>query len=110
MRILFDQGVPAPLRHVLSGHEVSTAYEMQWAELSNGLLLNEANAAFDILITTDQGLRFQQNLASFSLGVVVIRTPRLRLQTLLTVIEELRAAIQDVKPGELVIIEVKSPS
>ena len=40
MRILFDQGVPAPLRRVLSGHEVSTAYERQWAELTNGLLLS----------------------------------------------------------------------
>src|SRR2546421_11175656 len=54
MRILFDQGVPAPLRRVLSGHEVSTAYERQWAELTNGLLLSRANREFDILITTDK--------------------------------------------------------
>lgn len=62
------------MRHALSDHRVSTAYEMQWAELSNGLLLKEANAAFDILITTDQGLRFQQNLAGLRLAIIVLPT------------------------------------
>ena len=47
---------------------------MRWAELSNGLLLKEANAAFDILITTDQGLRFQQNLAGMNLAIIVLPT------------------------------------
>jgi hypothetical protein len=74
MRILFDQGVPAPLRRALSDHNVSTAHEMQWGELSNGLLLKEANSAFDVLITTDQALRFQQNLTGFQLAIVVLPT------------------------------------
>jgi len=52
-------------------------------------------------------MRYQQNLASFSIGVIVIMTPRLRLQTLLTVIEELRDAIKIVQPGELTIITVE---
>jgi len=55
-------------------------------------------------------MQFQQNLASFSIGVVVIVTPRLRLQTLLTVIEELRAAIRNVQPGQIVVIKIESPS
>src|SRR5882724_10956679 len=62
MKILFDQGVPVPLRRALPAHSVSTAYEIGWAELSNRALLKKADAEFDILITTDQGLRFQQNL------------------------------------------------
>ena len=100
MKILFDQGVPAPLRHALSGHSVSTAYEMQWAELSNGLLLNEANAAFDILITTDQGLRFQQNLAELRLAVIVLPTTdwsiiRNYQQTVI-------AAIANARPGSVI--------
>lgn len=53
MRILFDQGVPAPLRRAFAAHIISTAYEMGWAELPNGALLKQAEAEFDILITTD---------------------------------------------------------
>jgi predicted nuclease of predicted toxin-antitoxin system len=74
MKILFDQGVPAPLRRALPDHTVSTAYEMGWAELTNGDLLKQANAAFDVLITTDQGLRFQQNLAGLRLAIIVLPT------------------------------------
>jgi predicted nuclease of predicted toxin-antitoxin system len=74
MRILFDQGVPAPLRRALDGHEVSTAYEMQWAELTNGVLLSQANAKFDVLITTDHGIRFQQNLSGLRLAIIVLPT------------------------------------
>ncbi|MGB9367003.1 MAG: hypothetical protein WCE79_13430 [Xanthobacteraceae bacterium] len=69
-----DQGVPVPLRRAFSSHTVSTAYERDWAELSNGALLKRAEAEFDVLITTDQGLRFQQNLAEFRLAIVVLPT------------------------------------
>ena len=55
-------------------------------------------------------MKYQQNLASFSMGVVVIKTPRLQLHLMLTVIEELREAIRTIKPGELIVIEVKSVS
>jgi hypothetical protein len=54
-------------------------------------------------------MQYQQNLASFSIGVVVIVTPRLRLQTLLSVLEELRTAIATVQSGQLVRINVESP-
>src|ERR1043165_7476992 len=74
MKILFDQGVPAPLRRAFSAHSVSTAYEIGWAELTNGALLKQADADFDILITTDQGLRFQQNLAGLHLTIIVLPT------------------------------------
>lgn len=63
MKIVFDQGTPAPLRHQLLGHDVSTAGEMGWSALSNGDLLSAAGEAFDLLVTTDQNLRYQQNLA-----------------------------------------------
>lgn len=74
MRILFDQGVPAPLRNALRTHTVSTAYEMNWSELSNGLLLEKTNLQFDVLITTDQGLRFQQNLTGLHLAIIILPT------------------------------------
>ena len=62
MRILLDHNTPAPLRYALGGHQVETAYERGWAELLNGHLIDEAETAgFDLMITTDRGIRYQQN-------------------------------------------------
>ena len=72
--MLFDQGTPVPLRKALTGHTVSTAFEMGWAELANGELLDAAEADFDILITTDQNLRHQQNLSGRRLAILVLPT------------------------------------
>ena len=59
MRILFDQGTPVPLRNSLIGHAVQTAYELSWQELENGALIEAAESeGFDLLITTDQNLRY----------------------------------------------------
>lgn len=74
MRILFDQGTPAPLRDHLIGHIVETAFELGWSTLENGELLAAAEDSFDLLITTDQNLRYQQNLAGRKLSVLVPMT------------------------------------
>jgi hypothetical protein len=75
VRVLFDQGTPAPLRQVFSEHEVSTAYELGWSTLKNGELLAAAEAqGFGILVTTDRQLKYQQNLSSRSIAIVVLST------------------------------------
>jgi len=74
LRVLLDQGTPVPLRQSLAGHIVSTAFEMGWSEMANGDPLNAAEAAFDVLITTDQNLRYQQNLGGRRLGILVLPT------------------------------------
>jgi len=75
VRVLFDQGAPAPLRHLLPGHEVSTAFERGWSTLKNGELLVAAEAQrFQVLVTTDTKLKYQQNLASRSIAIVVLST------------------------------------
>ena len=74
MKILFDHGTPAPLRRQLAGHEISTAYEMGWATLSNGDLLAAVEKTFDVFITTDRNLRYQQNLAGRRLAILVLPT------------------------------------
>jgi hypothetical protein len=77
MRILFDQGTPVPLRPLLRGHGVDTAYERGWSTLANGDLLNAAEAAsYDIFITTDQKLPRQQSLAGRRLAILVLPTTR----------------------------------
>lgn len=83
MRVLFDQGTPVPLRQALTDHSVSTAYELGWATLKNGELLRSAEEqGFEVLVTTDTHLRYQQNLATRQIAVVVLSTtswPRIRV-------------------------------
>ena len=97
MRILFDQGVPAPLRLVLEGHTIATAYEMGWAELQNGELLRSTENEFDALVTTDQSLRYQQNLAGRRLTILVLLTtswPRIKAHEV-----EVAEAVAGLRPG-----------
>jgi hypothetical protein len=62
MRILFDQGTPVPLRRSLTDHDVATAYERGWSSVTNGDLIHLAEQeGFELLITTDTNLRYQQN-------------------------------------------------
>ena len=74
MKILFDHGTPAPLRRTFPDHKVSTAFEMGWAKLSNGDLLAAAEKPFDVFITTDKNLRYQQNLNGRRLAIMVLPT------------------------------------
>jgi len=73
MKILFDQGTPVPLRRHLTGHSVTTAYEQGWSNLSNGELLKVAEeAGYQLFVTTDQNLRYQQNLRERQMAIVVL--------------------------------------
>ncbi|MGH8611661.1 MAG: hypothetical protein ACREYF_06365 [Gammaproteobacteria bacterium] len=75
MRVLFDQGTPIPLRAFLTQHEVATAFERGWSKLTNGELIDAAEKdGFEILVTTDQSLRYQQNLTSRRIAIVVLST------------------------------------
>ena len=100
MKILFDHGTPRPLRDHLSEHAVDTAAEKGWDSLVNGDLIDRAEQeGYEVLITTDQSIRHQQNLAGRRLAIIVLlRTawPYVQLR-----IEEIRAAIEEIKPGEL---------
>jgi hypothetical protein len=74
LRIVFDKNVPVGVRRFLSKHHVQTFVEMQWdPQLGNGKLLDEAEAAgFDVMVTSDQNIRYQQNLAGRRLALVVL--------------------------------------
>jgi hypothetical protein len=98
VKILFDQGTPAPLRLALSHHTISTAYEMGWSNLQNGDLLKAAEDAFELFVTTDQNLRFQQDLTQLKLAVLVLSTtswPSIEAN-----LAEVVASIDAVRPGE----------
>jgi hypothetical protein len=106
MKVLFDQGTPAPLRHALPGHAVSTAYEMGWASLTNGDLLDAAERSFDVLVTTDQNLPYQQNLAGRRLAVLILPTtswPVLKKRIL-----AVETALGTIAPGSVVRLPAAS--
>jgi predicted nuclease of predicted toxin-antitoxin system len=104
MKIVFDQATPAPLRHALNAHAVATAYELGWAELDNGKLLAAAESAFDVLVTTDQNLRYQQRLAGRRLAILVLPTTNwLHLHAHEAAIV---TAINDLRPGDVVELKL----
>ena len=106
MKILFDQGTPVPLRLFLKEHSVDTAYERGWQTLENGRLLTAAEEDnYDILVTTDQNLRYQQNLKERKIAIVVIRStswPRMQKP-----IESITAIVNETLSGDFHEIEIK---
>ncbi len=75
MRLLFDHGVPAPLRHFLTHHNVCLAKDMDWAEFVNGRLIIAAEeAGFEVMVTCDKNIGYQQNLVGRQLGLAVLPT------------------------------------
>ena len=105
MRVLFDQGTPVPLRNHLSDHQVSTAYELGWGSLKNGELLQQAESRdFEVLITTDQNLKYQQNLANRRIAIVVLSStswPRIQ-----KVVSSIVGAISNIKQNSYVEVSV----
>lgn len=101
MRILLDECVPRRFRRELPEHEVRTAPDMGWASFRNGALLAAASGQFEVLITTDQRLSYQQNVSNFSIAVVVLVTKRNKLEFLLRLLPELRKILEEVRPGEV---------
>lgn len=107
MKLFFDQGTPAPLRRFLVGHEVATAHELGWSRLDNGALIAAVEqAGFDVFVTTDQNLRYQQSLCDRKLAIVVILTtswPRIRAD-----LQPVLATIDALAPGAYVEVSVAS--
>ena len=105
MRVLFDQGTPVPLRNYLSEHKVATAAEMGWSTFSNGELLEAAEREFDLLVTTDQALRTQQNLSKRKIAILVLpfaSWPRLEPHAKTVV-----SRVSTVRSGEYVEIDLE---
>lgn len=101
MRVLLDECVPQRLRHDLAQHEVRTVPEMGWAGIQDGELLRLAAAQFDIFVTTDQRLSYQQNIDTFDLAVIVLIARRNKLELLRPLVPDLLRAILEVQAGQV---------
>jgi hypothetical protein len=105
MRILFDQGVPRGLTASLPIHEVTEARELKWERISNGELLKLAeDAGFDLLLTTDKNVRYQQNLADRKISIVVLgNSPWWLVRRHL---DAIAAAVTAATPGSYTEVEI----
>lgn len=103
-RVLFDENMPRKLRRDLSEFQIRTAQEEGWSALKNGALLTRASEAFDVLVTIDQRMRYQQNIPRFAIGVIVIEVADTRFVHLKALLPEIRDAILKVGTGEVLVV------
>ncbi|SRR6266404_6520365 len=105
MRVLFDQGTPLGIRDSLHGHVVKTAREQGWSTLLNGeLLLMAEQEGFDVLLTTDKNLVYQQNLSKRKIAIVVVGQNRWSL--IHPMLPKIASLVNAAKPGSYTLIEI----
>jgi hypothetical protein len=102
MRVLLDECVPRKLRRGLAEHEVITVTEHGWTGIKNGKLLALAELEFDVFLTVDQNLNFQQNLKAFNLGIILLVARNNRLKTLWPLMPDVWEALGSIKPGDFI--------
>ena len=102
MQVLFDQATPVPIRFYLEGHTVSTAFQQGWDKLKNGELLSAAEkAGFDLFLTTDKNMSYQQNLAGRKIAIVV--PGRQQWPHVRPFIQHVVDAVNAVQPGSFTV-------
>ncbi len=103
MRVLLDECIPRRLKNALSDHECRTVPEAGFAGQKNGLLISLAEAAgFDLFLTMDKGLQYQQNLEGHRIAILIIRARSNRLEDLLPLLSACRLVMSSIQPGEVV--------
>jgi hypothetical protein len=105
MRILFDHNTPRQLRRRLVGHDVDVAGERGWATLVNGELLDRAeDAGYEVMVTADQGIPYEQDMGRRNLALVVLGANRWPL--IEPRIGDIRAALEGIRPGEVRVVAI----
>lgn len=101
MRILLDESLPIELRDVLPQHSVRSVREMGWSALKNGELLRRAVDEFDVFVTADQNLQYQQNIKALPIAVAVLVAKSNRIQSLRPLVPALLSALESIQPRTL---------
>ena len=104
MKILLDECIDRRLAKALKGHAVKTVPQMGWAGIKNGQLLALAEKEFDVFVTVDRNLSFQQHLPKFNVAVLVLVAPTNRLTDLLPHAPKMLAMFPELKHGEAVTL------
>jgi predicted nuclease of predicted toxin-antitoxin system len=106
MKLLVDEGLPQQLRHYFPGHDAATVGYMGWRGIKNGKLLDLAEAqGFDVLLTADQNLPFQQNISKRKIAVIVLVARDIQLETLAVLVPAVQGALQTIQAGGVIHIE-----
>ena len=103
MRILLDECLPTSLKRDFTDHQVATVAEMGWSGMKNGRLLSIAENYFDVLLTVDRGIEYQQNLETRQIAIAVLDAPN-KIRVLRLLIPALLAALPEVQPGTVIHI------
>ena len=101
MRVLLDECLPRKLKHDVRADFVSTVPEMGWASIENGTLLRLAEPEFDVFLTRDRNLEYQQNLTTFDLAVIVMVAATNDINDLKPLMDAVNATILSIKPTEV---------
>ncbi len=101
MRILLDEFIDHRFRLELSKYDVRTVSFMNWDSLQNGALLKKAETEFDIFITVDANIRFQQNFTNLELAVIILGPYRNKLRFLKDLVPQIEKAISTIKIGDI---------
>lgn len=101
MRILLDESLPRDLSALLVGHEATTVRAAGWSGVKNGKLLAFAAAQFDVFVTADRNIEFQQNLAALPIAIVILVVRRTRMQALEPIVPELIKLLNHIPPRTL---------
>lgn len=102
MRVLLDESLPRPLAELLAGHEASTVAQVGWRGLENGALLRQAAASFDVVLTGDQSIEFQQNLKTLPVAVVVLVAESNRIESLAPLVPKILETLDSLQQKTLV--------
>ncbi len=110
MRIFLDECIDRRLANDIAGHEVKTALQMGWASIKNGELLALAEQQFEIFVTVDRNLSFQQHLPRYKLAVIVLRAQSNRLRDLRPLVPKLLEVLPVARQGEVLGINADGVS
>ena len=110
MRVLLDESLPRRLKDELPGHSVSTVVECGWSGTKNGKLLALAATNFDVFLTADQNLQFQQNLATLPISVIILVSSDSRLESLHSLVPEILATLIRIQPRNLLCVGDQPPA
>ncbi len=105
MRLLLDECVPRPLRRHFTGHDVSTIEQAGYKSLKNGALLAAASKDFDVLVTVDKNIQYQQNTGDFSISILVLSARTNNLIDLLPIIPNALEALETIGQGMIVGVQ-----
>lgn len=105
MRILLDECLPKKLKEEFISHTTFTVQEKGWAGIKNGELLRRAENEFEVWITADRNIEYQQNLSNFNIATIVLVAPRNQLEFLLPLTPRLHEVLQTIQPGQIVYID-----